>query len=137
MGGRGATSGISSAVSGVSAEPDVYKGMVSDKARMILLELNPPTPVQIVIRKSFREGKETVELINNAITSLKNFGISTATLNNYVAELNKSIINDRQKIASGKYSKSINDVNARIEAATTILNKLKILAKEQRKKGIK
>lgn len=134
MGGRGGLSGIRSiGVTGIRAEPSIYKSMVRDKANMLLLSLPKPEPIQIIIRKSFREGKPVVELVGNAMITFKAANLTQDRLESWLFRLNKEFAGSKRVLKNkGTVSASeFDEATARLRAIKMVRSGIKKLIKEK------
>jgi hypothetical protein len=135
MGGRGGLSGIRQIeVTGVRETPSIYRSRVRDEANMLLLSLPKPEPIQIIIRKSFREGKPVVELVGNAMVTFKAANLTEDRLESWLFRLNKEFAGSKRVLKNkGTVSASeFDEATARLRAIKLVRSGIKKLIKEKK-----
>lgn len=137
MGGRGSLSGIGyrNKLSGLD-NPKVFRSVVRDEANQILMNIPSPEAVQIIIKKSYKNGVPTVQLIENTMVALNNTALTYEKVSYWMRQLHREITRN-QKIASWSDSGGLayKQAKVQISAAMQVMSGLRKLAKEKKVLG--
>ena len=140
MGGRGSALNVVAqygAKYGVRMNQAQYKEAVSSEANFVFRELEQSEPVQIIIKRAFKNGVLVAQVASDGENILSRRGLTEVAirdLDNLVVKINNNLTNaKKEEYSSGSWS-AFDAARARVQANNQIKSQLMDALKRLRKK---